>query len=164
MTILRARFWFVALAAFSLLILGGTTPSAAAKHAKSHAGNQNAKQAQHKPKNQQQDKIEVTVLGRHGQPVAGATVHLRQVAHHKSHAAGKAHAKTAKKKHHHASRRTATTNAQGHAVFKHVRPGHYHLTAEKKGVGHGSAKATLKAGQTKSVKIHLARHRHRRKS
>lgn len=49
----------------------------------------------------------------------------------------------------------ATTNADGHYVFKDVRPGRYVLEAGKQGVGRGHALALVHPAQTVRVKIAL---------
>ena len=47
------------------------------------------------------------------------------------------------------------SNADGHYVFKDIRPGRYHLQAGKQGVGRGHAPALVRPGETVRVKITL---------
>ncbi|MCC6227838.1 MAG: carboxypeptidase regulatory-like domain-containing protein [Phycisphaerales bacterium] len=49
----------------------------------------------------------------------------------------------------------ARTNAEGHFVFRDVRPGRYHLEAGKQGMGRGHALAPVHPGETVHVKITL---------
>lgn len=49
----------------------------------------------------------------------------------------------------------AMTNADGHYVFKDVRPGRYLLEAGKQGFGRGHELAMVHSGQTVRVKITL---------
>ena len=159
----RMTSWRVAVVAFSILTFGGFSASEAAKkHAKPH---------HHAAKHRQMAEILVRVVDHSGKPVAGAKVHLHKIVHHKKHQATvggqrhhtfvTSHSAAAPHKPHHAhhrSGRTAVTNASGQAFFSHVRSGHFHVTAEKKGVGRGSAHVSLQACMTKSVTIHLHKH------
>ena len=151
----------VAIAAFSILTLGviSSTEAAAKKRPRlsemqshaplprvaSKAAEGTAKTrvrprsgqpvARHRPTGE----IHVTVVAHHsGQRVAGAKVHLHEVVHHEKHHSAVA-SKHRSHHSHHRSGRTAVTNASGQASFSHVGAGRYHVTAHKKGVGHGHA-------------------------
>ena len=168
---LRSTSWVVALAAFSILVLGGASASEAAgkKHARlsqqqSYAPSPKTAKKSAKPhaaqpaaKHRRAGEIRVTVVDQSGKPVAGAKVHLCDVVHHK-----KQHSAVAAKHRahhgHHRSVRSAVTNASGQATFSHCAAGNYHATASKKGVGRGSAHASLKSGEQKSVRIRLHHH------
>jgi hypothetical protein len=152
------RVCFAAFLAFWVVTLGGSPPWDGGRDPGNQVlaapgGTKHHSHGGHHRKTQ--NRIRVTVVGHDGRPVAGATVLLRKVHRHKKQqgggVAGVAHAPVVKT-------RIATTNWQGHATFRHLPPGHYRAVAYKKGLGIGSVKTTLRAGQSQSLTILLAHH------
>jgi hypothetical protein len=152
----RVTSWLVAAVIFSLVLFTGLSESQAARrHGKAHRGRQAAS-----------NDVTVTVLDSNGQPVAGATVHLHKAAAHaRHHAPGRRHhahaglhARRPHRRHHHAARhagRTAVTDAAGHATFKHVRGGRYHIGTRWPSAGRGQTHVALKGGKSGAVTVQL---------
>ena len=170
----------VALAAFSILTFGGISATEAAVKKRPRLSEQQShapvpkvaskaaegtaktrirpRSARPAVRRRPTGEIHVTVVAHHsGQRVAGAKVHLHEVVHHKKHHSAVA-SKHKSHHSHHRSGRTAVTNASGQASFSHVGAGRYHVTAHKKGVGHGHAHVSLRPGEDKYVTIRLREH------